>query len=220
LVLVKDGKEARMRGVTRANSISTGKATLNCSHCYKVGHTCEKCLVLYGRPDGKTGAKDGKPPAEQEVSVAEVATTTRVGQNNINSNEWLWDSGATQAMTHSITLLHYVRPFKEPTRVKLGDGRYTFRQLAEKTCTAVLILMIKHWNCSFPKCCMYLNLVKTFYQPTQYFRMAIALLVTATVLSSGVITIRNLFSLVVLKALCILYLSLSSCHLQWKIGHT
>jgi len=112
-----------MRGVTRANSsLLTGKATLNCSHCYKVGHTHEKCWVLHGRPNGQTGAKDGKPPAEQQVLVAEVATTTRVGQNNINSNKWLWDSGATQAMTHSITLLHDVRPLKEKTRVKLGDG--------------------------------------------------------------------------------------------------
>jgi len=76
-----------------------------------------------------------------------------------------------------------------------------FRQLAEETCTAVLILMVKHWDCSFPTCCMYLNLVKTYYQPTQYLRMALALLVTATVLSSGVITIRNLFSLVAPKAL-------------------
>jgi len=38
---------------------STSKATINCSNFYKVGHTCEKCWVLHGRPNGKTGAKDG-----------------------------------------------------------------------------------------------------------------------------------------------------------------
>jgi len=27
-------------------------------------------------------------------------------------------------MTHNISLLHDIRPLKEPTRVKLGDGRY------------------------------------------------------------------------------------------------
>jgi len=70
---------------------STGKSTLNCSHCYKVGHTREKCWVLHGRPNGKTGAKDqGSPLQNSKVSVAEVATTTRVGKNNINSNEWLY----------------------------------------------------------------------------------------------------------------------------------
>jgi len=51
--------------------------------------------VLPGRPNGKTGAKGVKPSAEQQASVAEVATTpTRVGQNNFNSNKWPWDSGA------------------------------------------------------------------------------------------------------------------------------
>jgi len=48
------------------------------------------------------------------------------------------------AMTHNISLLHYLCPLKEHVK---SDG--TFRQLAEETCTAALILVVKHWNCSF-----------------------------------------------------------------------
>jgi len=38
----------------------------------------------------KDRSKDMNPSAEQQALVAEVATTKRVGQNNINSNKWLW----------------------------------------------------------------------------------------------------------------------------------
>jgi len=157
-----------------------------------------------------------KPPAEQQVKVA---TTTRVGQNNINSNEWLWDSGATQAMTHNITLLHDVCPLKGPTRVKLGDGQY-IQAVSRGDLHWCINIDGKTLELFFPNMLYVPKLGQNLLSAHPILKNGYSITGNSHGFSSGVIMIRNLFSLVVLKALCILYLSLSSCHIQWKIGQT
>jgi hypothetical protein len=105
---------------------SKGQPRPNCSHCFKPGHTIDRCWALHGKP---VEHGTNKPKAEK-ATVAHVETASvavelgcTVGIKDIAPDEWLWDSGASASMTPDAGLLHNLWPLDHPTQVRLGDGR-------------------------------------------------------------------------------------------------
>jgi hypothetical protein len=107
-------------------SSSRGKAKPNCSHCFKPGHTINKCWALHRRPTAAPSKQSGSVKAKANMvhiktaSIAiKSALTSRATPHNREG--WLWDSSASSSMMPNISLLHNVRALTKPTQVQLRD---------------------------------------------------------------------------------------------------
>ena len=122
-----------------------------CTHCGRSGHNREGCFKRIGYPEwwpGNKGKKDGVKP---RASMAEAGGCPVPGLSNEqyqmlikhlsienskvkddacanmagkNSRSWIVDTGATEHMTHDVTLLDNKVVFKhdEPVKIPTGDS--------------------------------------------------------------------------------------------------
>ncbi len=103
---------------------SKGQPRLNCSHCFKPGHTIDCCWALHGKPVEVTNRSKAEKATIAHIEMASVAVELgcAVGIKDIALDEWLWDLGALASMTPDAGLLHNLRLLDHPTQVRLGDG--------------------------------------------------------------------------------------------------
>jgi hypothetical protein len=145
------------RGRGNGTHYNTYRQTITCFNCGKPGHKQEECWSKRQKTeDSSAHVTISSEPSEQENQQQEQEQEYAFMMNDcedVPSEDWILDSGATRHHTGDISLLYNVRTLQKPGQTVTGNGKSTYNQVGDidikyndKTITLKDVIYIHGFN--------------------------------------------------------------------------